>query len=215
MQIIKKSEPQISIVKKCLTLIGCNKHFIIMLLCIVSGMLCGAVSVNCFSGDNAVLVDEWFNSFVSNRIQSGLWPIFLKAFLSCFAYIIAFCISAFGLSGIPICPLLLFFRGFGSCMLAGLLYKNFSLQGIAFANLVLMPSCVAIDFILVYFSSKSIKLSVSFLSVFRGSVVNAEELRISSLGLLKRCCICVLFSAVAALIEAIFTVCFSVYFSLM
>ena len=215
MQIIKTNKPDKALAENWLNFISVNKYFIILLFCLISGMLCGAVMVNRFSGDNAVLVNEWFNSFVSNRTQSGLLTIFFKIFLGCFIYIVIICISAFGLGGIPVCPILLFFRGFGTCMLSGLLYRNYSLQGIAFANLILLPSCVAIDFILVYFCSKGMKLSVNFSLVFRGSVVNAEALRLDSLVLLKRCVICVLLSVIAALFEAIFTVCFSGYFKLM
>ena len=215
MQIVKNNEPKKIASKNWLSLIGEHKYFIILLFCLILGMLCGAISVNRFNDDNAVLIQEWFNAFLSDRTESGMWPIFFSTFLGCFAYMTVICVSAFGLGGIPICPILLFFRGFGTCMLAGLLYKNCSLQGIAFANLILLPSCVAIDFILVYFCSKGMKLSIEFLSVFRGSVVNAHNFKLSSVVLLRRCGICIMLSAVASLLEAIFTVCFSGYFNLL
>ncbi len=215
MQIVKVKETEKTGIGRWFDVFISNKYFIILLCCLIVGMFFGAICVKHLNTQGSEFVDKWFDSFVKFRLSSGLWQIFFKSFLTGFIYLVVICLSSFGLSGIPVFPLLMLFRGFGTCMLAGLLYKNCSLQGVAFADLILLPSCVALDFVLVYFSSRAMEQSFNFLSVFKGSVQNVQLLKSTSLDLMRRCLMCMLTVVISSFVESVFTVCFSDYFNLM
>ncbi len=200
--------------KLILETVADNKFYIILVACLLLGMLFGALSVKTFDVGTADFVDGWFKSFLSFRLNSGFWQIFFKCFLSSFIYLVVICIAAFGVGGLPIFPLLMFFRGFGTCMLAGLLYKNCSLQGIAFADLILLPSCLVFDFVYVYLSSKAMALSSNCLSILRGSVQHVPLLKTGGIDLLKKCILCLTVAFLSSLAEAAFSACFSKYFNL-
>ncbi len=215
MQIIKVQETEKHSIRRLFDVIGNNKYFLILLCCLVVGMLFGALSVKGTNPEESDILYNWFRSFIEARTNSGLWQIFFKSFLTAFLYLLVLTVSAFGVSGIPIFPAVMLFRGFGTCMLSGFLYRDCSLEGIAFADLILLPSSVVLDFVLVYYSSKAMELSVNFFSVFKGSVQNVQLLKTVALSLLKKCLICVCTVAVSSFADAVFTVCFSKYFNLM
>lgn len=215
MQIIKVQETEKTDIKRWFDVIGNNKYFLILLCCLIVGMLFGALSVKGTDPESSDILYNWFFSFIESRTNSGLWQVFFKCFLTAFLYLLVLTVSAFGVSGIPIFPAVMLFRGFGTCMLSGLLYRNCSLEGIAFADLILLPSSVALDFVLVYYSSKAMELSVNFLSVFKGLVQNVQLLKSVALSLFRKCLICICTVAVSSFAEAVFAVCFSKYFNLM
>ena len=122
-------------------------------------------------------------------------------------------LSAFGVSGMAVLPCLMFFRGFGTCMLAGFLYRNYSLQGIAFADLIILPSCLVADFLLLYASGKAMELSKRFFDCLRDVSARGVILKPQCVDLLKKILRCTLIFVVVSLAESAFTVCFIKYFN--
>jgi stage II sporulation protein M len=175
-------------------------------------MLFGALSIN-FLGDSFIkVVDNWFKSYIVFRAQKGFIEIFFSSFLSSTLYIIAIVLSSFGIGGIGLLPLLVFFRGFGTCALSGLLYRDFSLQGIAFANLILLPFFIAVDFILLYICNEALNVSFRFLDVLKDVSTRGANIRPQCLLLFKKTLVSVVFIVFVSLIESIFSISFVKYF---
>jgi len=189
-----------------------SKFLIISSLALTLGMLCGALSVKLLSGGMLSFVNDCFKQFITYRSTSKFYMIFLSSFCCSLAYIILITVSSFGISGYVVTPFLLFLRGFGTCAVSGLLYRNYSLQGIAFANLILLPSCIVVHFIVVYIANEGLGLTAKFYDILRYVSFKGVEIRPSCIKLLRALLICVIALAAASAIEAIFSAGFIKYF---
>lgn len=190
-----------------------NKFYIILLVFLIFGMLIGSLTINEIGEPFLNLINEWFKSFVNFRSTAGFIKIFFNVFLTSLTYIFLIGVSAFGIGGLPIIPLIIFLRGYGTISISSILYCKYSLQGIAFADLILLPSCIALDFIILYFSSVSFKTSYDFLRAIKYNDDSHAELRLSCVKLLHKALFCLIAIIIASLIEAAFTACFIDYFN--
>lgn len=193
--------------------IGKHKYFLILLCFLLVGMLFGSFSARGFDGVFQTVIDKWFDSFISYKKTAGFIDIFFKSFLSGITYFVIIAVFSFGVSGTAVLPLIQFLRGFGTCILAGILYKNYSLSGIAFADLILLPPCIAADFTLLFSSEKGMELSVLFLGGLKDVSVRGVVIKPEALVFLKRVLLCMLAYIGISLAEATFTTCFIKYFN--
>lgn len=211
MQVVVAKSPEK--ITRFVEVIKSHKFFLFLLLSLLIGILSGALAVKGLGEPFDKLLDDWFRSFIAFRSSAGFWRIFFNCFLTGFIFVTIISLSAFGVSGVIIMPLLIFFRGFGTCILAGILYRNYSLQGIAFADLILLPPCIAADFILLYLSSESMELSKLFCDCLRDVSARGIVLRPNCIVFLKKILWCVISFILASLAEAAFTACFIKYFN--
>ena len=144
-----------------------NRFFVILLLFLLIGMFFGAISVAQFENNYFEFLEKLITSFVSYKSNSSFIQLFFSFFIKCISLIFIIIISAFGICGIPLLPIIIFMRGFTVSIISGMLYRQFSLQGIAFADLILLPSCLALNFVLLYLSSNAMSLSWEFVNVLR------------------------------------------------
>lgn len=189
-----------------------QKYFLILLFFLISGMLCGAVSVKFLPQDTEKFLINWFKSFVSAKESSGFLGNFFSSFIKgmlCFTVIL---VASFGVGGLAVIPLVQLVRGIGVCALAGLLYRAYSLEGIAFADLILLPSAVIIDFSLLLCSAKGLELSKKFFDCIKDVSNAGLSLRPMCLSFLKSSVKCVLLYMLASVLEAAFAACFIRYF---
>lgn len=211
MQVVVAKSPEK--LNRYISAVKSNKFFIFLLSVLIAGMLSGALAVKGMGDTVDALLNAWFRSFLSFRLSAGFWKIFFNCFLTGFIYMTVIGLSAFGVSGMAVLPCLMFFRGFGTCMLAGFLYRNYSLQGIAFADLIILPSCLVADFLLLYASGKAMELSKRFFDCLRDVSARGVILKPQCVDLLKKILHCTLIFVVVSLAEAAFTVCFIKYFN--
>lgn len=190
-----------------------KKYFVILLSILLLGMLCGALAVKMLGDSYGNYINKYFENFFNLRASSGFTNLFFNLFLTSIASLILIGVSSFGISGLLSLPSFIFLKGIGSCIISGLLYRNFSLEGIAFADLILLPFSIASNFIFLYLSSYGIELSLRFLNAIKCVSVTGIELRPKCILFLKKMLWCVLFVGVVSLLESIFTVCFINYFS--
>ncbi len=193
--------------------IGKYKFFLSLLLFLIIGMLFGALAAKGINKTFDATINEWFNSFFEFRRTSGFTNLFFSLFLSSFVFLVVISLSSFGISGVIILPILMLTKGFGTCLISGILYRDFSLSGIAFADLILLPFCVANDFIGVYISGKGMELSSHFLSSLKDISARGTILKPEAIVFLKKLLLCMLSSAVISLAEATFTICLMRYFN--
>lgn len=189
-----------------------SRFLLISTLILVSGMLCGAIAVKFLDGRSLSFVNDCFKQFLSYRSTAKFYTIFLNSFLYGLIYITLITVSSLGISGFAVTPLLLFVRGFSTCAVAGLLYRNYSLQGIAFANLLLLPATIVVHFIVIYVANEGLLLTAKFYELLKDVSFKGIEIRPSCLKLLKSLIICVAALGVASVIEAVFSAGFMKYF---
>ncbi len=189
-----------------------HKYYLILFLCLTLGMLLGALSVKFVDAEYKVIIARWVSTFLRSRAESTFWRMFFNCYLISFASVVFICILGFGVVGLPLQPILLFLRGFGTCALAGQLYSEYSLQGIAYANLILLPFCVTLDFLLLYLSSFSMEISKQFWSILTGGYDKIKSIKSNGIQLLRRSLYISLCFVIVALLEAAFTVFFIKYF---
>ena len=190
-----------------------NKFFFLCLTLIVAGMLAGSLAVNLLSGEYLIFIKDWFLSFFKFRSTAGFSRVFFNIFLSGTVYFVLVLLSSLGLTGVITLPLVVFFRGFGTCLLAGFLYREYSLTGIAFADLILLPGVLATDFLLIYICAEAVSVSFSFLDILKDVSSRGIMVRPLMLKFLRKFLIIMLIFALLSTVEAIFSVSFTHYFS--
>ncbi len=213
MQTIVEKKYRASLFLRYLVFFKEHRYYIISLFFLIFGMFIGALSVEWLTSDYSGFINSWFKSFVGFRNEAGFIKLFFNNFLTGFLVIFLMVVSSFGLGGIIVSPLVIFIRGFATCVLSGILYRNYSLQGIAFSNLILLPSCLLTDFLYLYFCEKAIQLSCEFLNILRDVSAKGIVIKPQCVKVLKGFALCAALMAVASAVEAIFSSCFIKYFS--
>ena len=207
------SEKQNTRAKEILRSLKDHSAFLVLLLFMLIGMLCGSLSVHELREPYLQFTEKWFDSFLSERVESSFFDLFFDSFLSSSLFIALTIISSIGISGIPMLPLAVFLRGFCTSAVFGLLYRDHSLQGIAFADLLLLPSNLCFNFLLLLISANALKLSFDFLQLIKKNGSESMLLKAELFSFFRK----ILYStAVFTLIsaaEALFTVCFIKYFN--
>lgn len=190
-----------------------NKYYLISFFILICGLLFGSLSVNSLGDGYLSAVETYFASFIEFRTSAGFLKIFFSCFLTVFSYLLVIILSSLGVIGIPIIPLTVFFRGFGSAVISGILYREYSLQGIAFANLILLPAAVVTDFIIVYIAGKCLELSCKFMSLLKDFSSRGIVIKADCAYVFKKSLLCVLISIIVSAVEAVFSAGFIKYFN--
>ena len=199
--------------EKYITVVSEHKFYFILLLFLIFGMFVGALSVRLLDGDYSIFIKQWFGSFIEFRTSFGFWKILFNSFLISLIYLIIISVSGFGVGGMVIMPLLVFFKGFGTCLLSGVLYRDYSLHGIAFADLILLPSALAANLMLVYLSESAMELSKRFYNCINDSNYTNHLLKAECLSYFKRLMYVLFAFVVISVIESAFNSCFIGYFN--
>lgn len=189
-----------------------NKFFLIAVLILLFGKLIGSVLISKVDKETLAVFEGIVSNFIRTRVDAGFIKLFFKCFLSCICYCLIILFSSFGVVGIPTVPIVLLFRGVGSAVISGILYRNHSLYGIAYSNLILLPPGLIADFTLAFLASKCFELSLKFASLLKDASVNGSTLRPKCVQCFRSGLISMIALTVASLVEAALTVCFIRFF---
>lgn len=189
-----------------------SKYILISSFVLILGMFVGSVFVHILGVEQSETLKMFFSIFIKQKVNSSFIRLFLTSLISGLVYLLLICLSSFGVSGFPIIPVVLFIKGMLTCILSGFLYRNYSLQGIAFSNLILLPSDLLTNFILIHISSEGLKLCSKFYCIIKDVSARGIEIRSDLIKLLRIVVYSVILISIASLIEACFSVCFIKYF---
>ena len=189
-----------------------SKLIFISSFVLVLGMFFGSCLVHILGDGQSDALKTIFSVFIKHKVDSSFIRIFLTSLVSGLIYLLLICLSSFGVSGFPIIPVVLFIKGMLTCILSGFLYRNYSLQGIAFSNLIILPADLLTNFILINLSSEGLKLCSKFYSIIKDVSARGIEIRPDFIKLLRIVIYSVVLISIASLIEACFSVCFIKYF---
>ncbi len=211
MQIVVSKKPEN--ITKFISEVKNKRFYLILLVFFIIGMLFGALAVKSSSSSYGIYINKIFESFFKFRASASFIDLLFDLFLTSVGTLLLITVSSLGISGIFTLPALCFIKGAGCCVISGILYKNYSLEGIAFADLILLPFNLAGSIVLLYISAYGLELSLDFFSAIKSVSVSGYDLRPKCLSFFKRIIISILVLSLIALLEAVFTVSFINYFS--
>lgn len=189
-----------------------NKLFVFSSLIILFGIFSSCIFVSHISNPFYDFIKKYILSFVEFRSSSGFFTVFFTSFLNYLTFIIFITVAGFGAGGLFVMPLLIFIRGFATGIVSGMLYREYSLVGIAFADLILLPVVLAFNFIVIYFSAKAMRLSLNFCSLIRDRSSRGIEIRQNCIALLNSCIKCMVVAIVISIVESLLSVGFIGFF---
>lgn len=189
-----------------------NRFFVISVIFLVIGMFCGAILVGNLNDTYIELLKKMVVSFVDFRQSAGLVNIFFNVFFTLLFSIIIVLALAFSVSGLTFIPIFVFLRGFGTCVIASVFYREFSLHGIAFANLILLPSCLAFDFLILHYTSEAMNLSSKFFNLVRDCSSRGIEIRPHCISFLQKTIKCLMIGIIITFVESFFNLGFIKFF---
>lgn len=115
-----------------------NKFLIVFTILYAFGILLGVFLLKRNSAVFA-LAKASFSSFKLVRTTENFWNIFLSAVMSFLPTVLALFLSGTSVVGVALSPVIVCYCGFSYGITAGFLYTNYSLQGIAYNSLILLP----------------------------------------------------------------------------
>lgn len=130
--IIKQRKNTISLIKN-------NLMFVIIIGVFLFGMLIGSFSVSVCEDNNFFGIRSYFNSYVDFLSTSDFKTVFLNTLLSLTLLILVNYISGLCVVGNFFISFLLFLFAFGIGSVSAFLYRCYSLTGICFFTLVILP----------------------------------------------------------------------------
>lgn len=136
-----------------------NKFLIILMLFFLSGIIAGVISFG-----NSELLDNFaadnFSMFIKGRTNCTFTKTMLNSFFECMLYLVVCFIFGSSMLGTVFLPTLISVKGFLYGQTAALLYSVYSLKGIAFHTLIILPVAVIFSVILIFFARDSMRFSV-------------------------------------------------------
>ena len=143
-----------------LRIISDNSFLIIFTVIFVLGLIFGVI----FCGKYDFLsnyFNEFLNEFIAYRESNTVLKVTVKSF---FTFLLVFCFTfSFGasLSGIFFIPLFLFLNGYAFGMISSMLYSQYSLKGVAFHTVILLPSAIIFVIAHIFSCIESVKFSLT------------------------------------------------------
>lgn len=160
-----------------------NKLMLLVAASFIFGLVFGVLNYGKYE-----VIDNYTNtllsSFIKLRQNSGLFKIFISSFLSSLGLLFVCFALGSSMFGMVSIPLILAIKGYFYGAQAAHLYATFSLRGVAFNAVLVLPAAVVLIIALVLSGEQSVKFS---LALARLTVYENEQSGISAA--FKRYCI--------------------------
>lgn len=137
-----------------------NNSLLLMLLAILLGVLLGALKIKNGSADSIAAIAQSFNEYILSRQNANLFNIFVKAVFMWLPYVAAAFLCGTSLAGMATVPLVSGYFGYTYGILSAYLYSTFSIQGIGFCMLIIIPARVIAAFALMLACRESFAFSL-------------------------------------------------------
>lgn len=108
----------------------------------IIGVVWGACSYSKASGEFLSHLDFLFVTNLEKRLSLTAFDCFCSSFASAFLFVFAAFLLAFTVWGVPALPILCAFKGYGVGVCASYMLSAFSITGVGFYILVLLPGTI-------------------------------------------------------------------------
>ena len=144
------------------SLIKSNRATLAFVALLFAGLVFGAIYARNAGSSFLKSIDFLFLTNLDARLKQGALGVFCACFASDFLFLLS--VYLFGMTpwGIPFAALTVVFKGFGTGLTAGYLSLTYSLSGVGFYLLVLLPGTFLFCIYLAKFSAAAFKCSKSF-----------------------------------------------------
>lgn len=136
-----------------------NKTLIILTIFFILGLSFGIFFLNSFE-PLGKFAESYLNDYIEKRTQNGFFGIAFDSFLSSMLFLAISFICGSSMLGIILLPINVSANGFLYGILASLLYSEYSLNGVAFYAVMILPAAIVSIIALLLASKESIKFSL-------------------------------------------------------
>ena len=156
---------------KFLEFVVYNKMLIILSLFFLTGLIIG---VFYYGSSNAIdsFIKENFSFFLNERESYKFAKILFDSFFGYMLYLVIGFILGASMLGSIFLPFILSFKGILYGLTAAMLYTEYSLKGIAFYTLLILPSAVIFSVLLIFATGESMRFS---LLLVRSSLIKSSN----------------------------------------
>lgn len=158
---------------KFVNVISKNNIVIIMAIFYALGILFGVLWLK-NSQSILEIARQSFSDYLAARENKGMFSVFLSSFMGTLPIALLLFLCGTSIVGIVLTPLAVCYRGFEYGVLSGFLYTTFSLQGIAFNSLILIPCTILAVFGYIISGREALKFSLKLakISMPKGQAAN-------------------------------------------
>lgn len=139
--------------------LSANKLMIVLSLFLLLGIFLGVFLYGDFSLADG-LTEAYFEEFLTERSNSGILKIISDSFFEMLLCIVISFIFGTSMLGTVVLPISIFVKGYFCGYFSALLYSQYSLKGIAFHTVLVLPIAVAFSVLLVFVIRASIRFSI-------------------------------------------------------
>lgn len=140
-------------------LLAVNRLLIILSLFLLLGIILGVFLYGDFSVADE-FTKSFFTDFLNERSNSGILKIILDSFFEMMLYIVIGFIFGASMPGSAVLPISILVKGYFCGSFSAHLYFEYSLKGIAFHTVLVLPIAVAFAVLLIFAIRASMRFSI-------------------------------------------------------
>lgn len=145
--------------KKVFEVFSANSRLIILTLFFAFGFL-AAVFTFGKNEEIVLMANNYIEEFISSRANVGFFALLVHSFLNSMLFLVLCFICGSSMLGVILVPLLVFLKGFVYGAVTAVLYFEYSLKGIAFHAVVIMPPAILFIIALILAAMEAIRFSL-------------------------------------------------------
>lgn len=178
----------------------------------VLSIILGSVSFSRISQETLQKLDFLFLTNLDNRLKLSSFDLFCSSFASGFLFVFFSFLLSFTAWGMFALPLLCAFKGFGVGLSTAYMFSQYSVTGIGFYILVVLPATALFLFAFLMSLKESFVQSVLLLKTYFSSTYDVFLLRRTKTYLFRNCIILIMV-AFSAVVEMVLWVLFAGMFN--
>ena len=137
-----------------------NKIVLLLVLLFLSGFIFGIITFGKHKNFDNLIID-YLHSFIQKRQNGSFSSVFIGSFLHSLSFVfLGFCLGT-SMFGIITSPFIITYFGVFLGSVSSLLYSEYSLKGVAFYTVLILPVNIFLVLALILSSCESIKFSYS------------------------------------------------------
>lgn len=196
-------------IKRFFSYYGVQSFFLIIF---ILGIVLGSFSYKGASDNLLTSLDFLFVTNLDNRLKLSAFDIFSSSFASNFLFVFAVFLLSFTAWGIFALPFLCAFKGFGVGISSAYMFSQYSVTGIGFYILVILPGTVLFLFAFITALKEAFSQSFYLLKMYIPSATDSLLLRHTKTYLFRNFVI-LIFTAFSAIVDMIMWVVFANMFN--
>ena len=149
---------------KVIDFIAKNNILVLLVVMLITGIACGTFAVGRFE-TLKIYSENYLSEFIEGRTDASFISIAFDSFMTSMLMLMAVFASGTSMLGVILVPVLSVLRGLLYGCVAAMLYAEYSLRGIAFNAVMIIPSAIIFIISLLLASRESVKFSLIIVKI--------------------------------------------------